>query len=73
MEAAVGVEPTNEGFADPCLTTWRRRPVWGYDRFPNYTAGGRFCKDGPHRGRDGKGPPRSAFSVTLGPSFVKIM
>ena len=25
MEAAVGVEPTYEGFADPCLTTWRRR------------------------------------------------
>ena len=26
MEATVGIEPTNEGFADPCLTTWLRRP-----------------------------------------------
>ena len=25
QEATVGFEPTNEGFADPCLTTWRRR------------------------------------------------
>ncbi len=24
-EATVGFEPTNEGFADPCLTTWLRR------------------------------------------------
>ena len=25
MEATVGIEPTYEGFADPCLTTWLRR------------------------------------------------
>ena len=26
MEAAGGFEPPNGGFADPCLTTWLRRP-----------------------------------------------
>ena len=27
MEAAGGFEPPDGGFADPCLTTWLRRPV----------------------------------------------
>ena len=26
LEAAGGIEPPNKGFADPCLTTWLRRP-----------------------------------------------
>jgi hypothetical protein len=25
VEATIGFEPMNEGFADPCLTTWLRR------------------------------------------------
>ena len=25
LEATIGFEPMNEGFADPCLTTWLRR------------------------------------------------
>ena len=27
VEATAGFEPANEGFADPCLTTWPRRLV----------------------------------------------
>ena len=30
LEARVGIEPTNKGFADLCLTTWLPRRLGGY-------------------------------------------
>ena len=27
LEAAIGIEPMNKGFADLCLTTWHVRPT----------------------------------------------
>jgi hypothetical protein len=30
LEARVGIEPTNKGFADLCLTTWLPRRSGGY-------------------------------------------
>ena len=35
FEAPGGFEPPNEGFADPCLTTWRRRRWGGVSCYAN--------------------------------------
>ena len=39
LEAPVGFEPTNEGFADPCLATWLRRHLERKTGFGPATAG----------------------------------
>src|SRR2546425_13117434 len=37
LEAPVGIEPTNRGFADLCLTTWlRRRPHYAATNFNTF-------------------------------------
>ena len=47
MEATVGIEPTNEGFADPCLTTWLRRLKAWRPEFSTATTRGRI-ETGPN-------------------------
>jgi hypothetical protein len=51
-EATVGIEPTHRGFANPCLTTWLRRPGRCSAPQPRRSAQPRSC----HRtGRQGVG------------------
>jgi hypothetical protein len=69
MEAAVGFEPTHEGFADPCLTTWLRRPVLVWERFPDYTPGSLVCKGGPGRWERPGGPSAESLFRDSGPRF----
>ncbi len=45
----MGIEPTIEGFADPCLTTWLRRHGLREKRLPlgqTHRAIGRFLRAG---------------------------
>jgi hypothetical protein len=57
LEAAIGIEPMNKGFADLCLTTWLRRHI---ERVKD--EGGRM-----------KRKPRSAVKVeTFHPSSFRL-
>src|ERR1041384_2867760 len=44
MEAAIGIEPMDKGFADLCLTTWLRRP--DYKMKDNQTKGEGYSRAG---------------------------
>ena len=54
LEATPGFEPGNQGFADPCLTTWLCRRTWGQSVFPSpisiCTPAARYSARGPASG-----------------------
>src|SRR5439155_25788301 len=61
LEAPVGIEPTNRGFADLCLTTWlRRRAIQGMNlRSRGSTEKPQTCR---HSGRPVKSMGRACGS-----------